>query len=165
MPVRHMTFRSDRYESDAGGDPPALYVMVMHDGGAAKVGALESARNAAARLRRVEQKQRQRLPDTAAYPMRLAAVGEIAGLNLGQYRGTDGRWVYDDRDAFDRRWAEVEHLESAIRLVLARRLGRLSQWPDWITVERPLGSDESWVEEFRSAWEEVDRLGVLERTE
>lgn len=159
MAIRIVGLRSDRYEPMSEGRAPALYVMVMAHGRAAKVGALESAENAPGRLRQVEQKQRRRVPDPAGYPMRLAILGELLGLNLGHYRWQDDRWIYDDKDAFDQRWTEVEHLESALRLVLARRLGRLSPWVDWILVDGPPLSEDAWESQFRSAWLEVDQLG------
>lgn len=158
MTVRHAELRSKQYQTELEGPAPALYVMVMADGRAAKVGALESAANASARLHGVEQKQGARAPESG-YPMRLAVVGELVGLNLGRYHWRDGVWVYDDREAFDQRWAEVEHLESAVRLVLARRLGRLSKWADWIHLDVPIASNDAWAAQFVTAWQEVDQLG------
>lgn len=158
MTFRRIELSSKRYRTELGGSAPGLYVMVMADGPDAKVGALESVANASDRLRVVQRKQRVRAPSPNAYPMRLAVVGELVGLNLGGYEKRDGVWVYDDKEGFEQRWAEVEHLESAVRLVLARRFGRLARWADWIHVERPTTDDE-WEAQFLSAWQEVDQLG------
>ena len=87
-----------------------------------------------------------------------AIVGEIVGLNLRRTR-RDGAWVYSDRVEFDRRWAEVEHIETTLRLVLARRLGRLSPWTDWIYLDPPIVDDNWWREVIVAAWEEVDGHG------
>ena len=56
--------------------------------------------------------------------MRLAVVIEISDLAIAG----------DDDAESEERWAEVEHLESAVRFVLARLLGRVAQWTDWIHV-------------------------------
>jgi len=121
--------------------------MVVAGGMSAKVGALEVATNASARLLRVQAAHRRREPE-AGYPMRLAVVLEICDLPMG---------VDHDLD-WEERWAEVEHLESALRLVLSRRLGRLARWTDWIYVQRPL-TDAQWVEQIVDAWTEVGRIG------
>jgi hypothetical protein len=159
MTVRQVHLHSDRYADEAEGPAPALYIMVMAHGDAAKIGALEAAMNAPQRLLQVERKQRARTPEPSGYPMRLAIVGELVGLNLGCYEWRDGCWVYEDRVGFDRRWAIVEHLESALRLALARRLGRLSSWPEWIEIDTPIKTDHEWEALFMDAWREVDGLG------
>jgi hypothetical protein len=82
-----------------------------------------------------------------AAPIRLAVVAELEGLVLGP-----------PGDVFNERWAEVEHLEWALRLVLARRLGRLAGWSEWIHICHPLEPDE-WPGQVRAAWREVSRLG------
>lgn len=125
----------------------ALYVMVVADGTTAKIGALEAASNAPARLVQVQRAHSRREPQ-ASYPMRLAVVLEICDLPMGRERDLDS----------EERWAEVEHLESALRLVLSRRLGRLARWPDWIHVQRPLADAQS-VEQIQDAWIEVGRIG------
>lgn len=127
---------------------PALYVMVLASGRAAKVGALEAATNAPERLRRVEADHRRRDPDAAGYPMRLAVIIEISDLPIA-----------GDHDAeSEERWAEVEHLESALRLVLARRLGRVARWTDWIHMHHKL-TESGWEREVQEAWCEVRNLG------
>lgn len=128
------------------GPSSALYVMVTADGTAAKIGACERVDRAEGRLREVEKKQRTRTEDLAAYPIRLAIVAELKGLAVD---GEDG----------DEMWSITTHLESAVRLVLARRLGRLAAWSDWIHVDQPL-SAELWHSEFLSAWTEVAALGA-----
>lgn len=76
-----------------------------------------------------------------------AIVATLEGLVLGPYG-----------DQFYERWAEVEHLESALRLVLARRLGRLAVWTDWIHIDKPVEEDQ-WSDLVQAAWGEVSRLG------
>lgn len=126
---------------------PALYVMIVASGTSAKVGALEAATNAPVRLSRVQAAHRRREPN-AGYPMRLAVVLELCDLPIAGDHDIES----------EERWAEVEHLESALRLVLARRLGRLARWTDWIHVQRPL-TDAEWVGEIEKAWIEVRRVG------
>ncbi len=134
--------------------------MVSADGRFAKVGALESANNAANRLRGVERRHGSRHADPGAYPLRLVVVGEIDGLVLGRYRWNEDHWVYGDgKVGFDQRWAEVEHLESAVRLSLARRVGRLAGWADWIRINGPPLTDEAWLSAVHAAWLEVDQIG------
>ena len=132
----------------ADGASSALYVMVMADGIAAKVGALERADNAVLRLQAVERKQRIRHPDEAAYPMRLAVVAELDGLDVS---GPDA----------DEAWSRTTHFETLMRFVLARRLGRMAAWPDWIWLDRT-PKDDDWVSEMTTAWAEILRLGAGE---
>ena len=126
---------------------PAVYVMVLADGQGAKVGALEAAANAPVRLKRVQEAHRRREPG-AAYPMRLVVVLEIADLAISGDHDVDS----------EERWAEVEHLEAALRLSLARRVGRLARWADWIHVDRAL-DDTEWVGVVQTAWTEVTKIG------
>jgi len=148
-----------RFTAAVDAPPAALYLMVAAHGRLAKIGALESAANAADRLRTVERHQRIRDGDSSAYPLRVVVVGEIPGLVLDPYRWTDYRWDYElGKEAFDQRWAEVEHLESAVRLSLSRRVRRLA-WTDWIEVARPPETDEAWLSAFLAAWREADELG------
>lgn len=127
----------------------ALYVMVAADGFSAKVGALEKARNAEQRLHDVAKDHPTRKPAPApeCFPIRLAVVATLQGLVLGPYG-----------DQFYERWAQVEHLEWALRLVLARRLGRLAGWTDWIHIDKPV-EDDQWSDIVEDAWQEVSRLG------
>ena len=158
--VTPVLLQSSRFAPVVEGPPAALYVMVAAHGRLAKVGALESAANVEARRQSIERHQRTRDDDASAYPLSVVAVGEVKGLVVGRYRWVDGHWDYHGgQQGFDQRWADVEHLESAVRLCLARRLGRLSRWPDWIELDKPIGSDEAWLESFEAAWAEVDRLG------
>ena len=92
--------------------------------------------------------------------MRLVVVGELVDLPLGHYSWNGEGWTYDDGDeeGWSRRWAGVEHLESTVRLVLARRLGRFSHWADWIELDAPVG-DGQWAELLQQAWQEVGALG------
>lgn len=129
----------------SGGPSSALYLMVTADGRAAKVGACERVDRAEGRLREVERKQRTRSEDEANYPIRLAIVAELNGLAVD---GDDGEEL----------WSVTTHLESAVRFVLARRLGHLSAWPVWVHVDRPLDADE-WLPTFMAAWTEVAALG------
>jgi hypothetical protein len=144
---RRLVLRSRHIGASADGVPAALYVMVAADGATAKVGALESAANADNRLRTVEAHHRGRNAEPAGFPLRLVVVAELEGLVLGEAGPT--------RDAC---WASVEHLESAMRLVLARHLGRLSGWPEWIHVDSALNADQ-WVAHVEAAWAVVDGLG------
>lgn len=129
------------------GRVPALYVMVVADGTSAKVGALETASNALARLSRVQAAHRHREP-TASFPMALAVVLEIADLPIKGDHDSDS----------EERWAELEHLESALRLVLARRLGRVARWTDWIHIDESMSLGQ-WVGSVEQAWSEVCSLG------
>ncbi|MEM9714570.1 MAG: hypothetical protein AAGA17_20275 [Actinomycetota bacterium] len=133
--------------SAAGGPaPPAvIYAMVTADGSKVKIGACEHGGNALRRRTAVERTLRSKFDDESLYPLELAVVSEIEGLALG-----------DDRDeAWDERWKEVEHLESAMRLAVARRVGRLSRLVDYVEVERvPI----SWSETMDAAWIGVLRL-------
>lgn len=146
--VRKLVLRSGWSARLGPGRLPALYVMVTADGHAAKVGALESAANAWARLRRVEAHHRKLVVGAAGYAMRLAVVAELADLAIGGDHDVES----------EERWAEVEHLESALRLVLARRLGRVARWTDWIHVDSALSNDE-WARAVEEAWHDVDALG------
>jgi hypothetical protein len=149
-----------RFTPALDGPSAALYVIVAAHGRLAKVGALESADNVQRRLRRVERDHRTRDDDPEAHPLRVVLVGEIEGLVVGGYRWVDDGWVYDGGKAgFDQRWAEVEHLESAVRLGVARRVGRVARWADWIEVDRPSMTDTAWLSAFQSSWLEVDQLG------
>lgn len=160
MEFARVVLPTTRFTPAVSGPAAALYVMVSADARFAKVGALESAGNAVTRVRSVERHHRARHGDPGAYPLRLVVVGEIDGLVVGRYHWCDGRWVYDDgKEGFDQRWAEVEHLESAVRLSLARRVGGLAGWADWIRVDRPPLSDEAWLSEFHAAWLEADHIG------
>jgi hypothetical protein len=136
--------------STAGGDAPSavLYVMVTADGSKAKIGACYHAGNTLTRRRDVEKKLRSALPDEPLYPLMLAVVAEIRGLALGDY--DDPQW--------DERWAEVEHLESATRLAVARRVGRLSRFVDYVEVDADR-SPGSWADVLDEAWTEASRLG------
>ncbi len=80
--------------------------------------------------------------------MTLAVVLEITDLPIAGDHDADS----------EERWAEVEHLEAALRLTLARRLGRVARWTDWIHLHRPL-SVEGWISEVERAWVEVSELG------
>jgi hypothetical protein len=127
----------------ATGPESAVYVMVSGNGTLAKVGALEKAENAWQRLGQVRSKQRSRGQDD---DVRLVFVAELRGLRLGGH--ADDAWLA--------RWEELAHNEAALRLALARRLGRLHGWPDWICVDEPL-SDAGWHAEVRTAWDDVQR--------
>jgi hypothetical protein len=121
--------------------------MVAADGRSAKIGACERASNAEMRLRRVEGAHRKRHPVDGVFPLAIAVVAEIEGLVVS---GDDGEDM----------WSITTHLEGAMRLVLARRRGRLAVWTDWIHVDRPISIDE-WEGEFRAAWAEVSALGSV----
>jgi hypothetical protein len=136
-----------RHDAAREGIAAALYVMESADGTTAKIGALEVAANAAMRLRTVEAKHRGRIAEPAVFPLRIVLVAELAGLALG-----------DPDPQREARWAHGEHLESAVRLVLARRLGSLSAWPEWINVEAPVTPD-AWAAHVEAAWATVDDLG------
>ena len=140
--VQRVVLEPDGQWTVGAGPSSALYVMVTADGTAAKVGACEPCDRAEGRLREVERKQRTRVEALATYPIRLAIVAELRGLAV------DG----------DEMWSITTHLEGAVRFVLARRLGRLAAWPDWIHVDQPLTAA-SWHSEFLAAWAEVARLG------
>ena len=127
------------------GPPSALYVMVTADGRAAKVGALEQAVNAEARLKAVEKRHRGRVPDLACYPMVLAVVMELEGIGVS---GPDG----------EEAWHRTTLLEGMLRYVLARRLGRLAEWTDWMHVDRQ--PKDGWVAEAQRAWYELRPLGA-----
>lgn len=129
----------------ADGPPAALYVMVTADGRAAKVGALEQARNAEARLRAVEKRHRGHVPDPACYPMALAVVMELEGIDVS---GPDG----------EEAWHRTTLLEGMLRYVLARRLGRLAEWADWMHVDRQ--PKDGWLAEVERAWDELRPLGA-----
>ena len=144
--VRRLRLATGARRPPIEGRTPALYVMVTSDGLAAKVGALESSANAEKRLRRVDAAHRVREP--ASSPIRLAVVVELEDLPIAGDHDADS----------EERWAEVEHLESALRLVLARRLGRVSRWTDWIQLDRSLESD-AWVAAVEAGWLEVCQLG------
>jgi hypothetical protein len=123
--------------------------MESADGTTAKIGACEVAANAAMRLRAVEAKHRGRA-EPAVFPLRIVIVAELAGLVLP-----------DDEPQPAAHWAEVEDLESALRLALARRLGaRLSAWPEWLHLDTPVTAD-AWVAHVEAAWAEVDDLGQV----
>lgn len=147
--VRRLVLRGQHaLTTGVEGLPAALYVMACADGRTAKIGALESAVNADARLRRVEAKHRMQDREPASHSLRLVLVADLEGLVLGTY----------EDPAFEERWALVEHLESAMRLALARRVGHLARWADWIQVQQPL-SAENWVAHVHQAWQQVDTLG------
>ena len=151
-PTTYVTLTGDWFSTARIGQPAALYVMVAAGGSAAKIGALERAENALDRAKAVDRKQRSRLDDeaqrTAYVPLRLAIVAELEGLVLGPY----------DTPEFDERWAEVEHVEAALRLGLARRLGNLSRWTDWIDLDEPV-PDAAWRDHVEHAWRGVTALG------
>lgn len=126
------------------GRHPALYVMVAADGLTAKVGALEAAANAPQRLRRVDAAHRIRHDSPSSFPIRLAVVVELEDLAITGDRDEDS----------EERWAEVEHLESALRLALARRVGRLARWSDWIHVDVAM-DDSEWKRQVEDAWSDV----------
>lgn len=151
MPYEVRSVRSATSRPMIQGRAPALYVMAVADGSSAKVGALETADNALARLSRVQAAHRRREP-TASFPMALAVVLEVVDLPIAGDRDADS----------EERWAELEHLESALRLVLARRLGRVARWTDWIHINEPISPDElaTVVDE---AWSEVCSLGRATR--
>ena len=136
------------------GRRPALYVMILAHGGSAKIGALESTLNATIRLGRVQAAHRRRDADDSCYPMRLAVVIEIEDLPIAGDHDADS----------EERWAEVEHLESALRLVLARRLGRLARWTDWIHIETAI-DDAEWPRLIDEAWDDVVALGTAKKPE
>ena len=82
--------------------------MVVEDGQLAKVGALEKATNAEARLAGVRRKMRGLLDP--GFRAELAVVGEMDGLVVGSYVSEQGEWIFDGgRQGFDERWALVEH--------------------------------------------------------
>lgn len=54
----------------------------------------------------------------------------------------------------------VEHLESALRLSLARRLGRVARWADWIELDPPLADDAAWLDAVHAAWTEADNSAL-----
>lgn len=127
------------------GPPSALYVMVTADGRVAKVGALEQGANAGARLKAVEKRQRGRVPDPSCYPLALAVVMELEGIDVS---GPDG----------EEAWHRTTLLEGMLRYVLARRLGRLAEWADWMHVDRqPV---DGWVAEVERACDELRPLGA-----
>lgn len=80
--------------------------------------------------------------------MKLAVVLEISDLPISGDHDADS----------EERWAEVEHLESALRLTLARRLGNVARWTDWIHLARPV-EDDTWETTIEAAWSEVVALG------
>jgi hypothetical protein len=140
----------DQHRLATGAGPAAaLYVMVTASGRDAKIGALEKAINAKSRLGQVNKKHPTQTPTPPPEKahIRLTVVAELQGLVLGP----PGKGFYE-------RWAEVEHLESAMRLVLARRLGTLAAWTDWIHLKHPI-DDEQWPGHVEDAWSEVCRLG------
>jgi hypothetical protein len=121
--------------------------MVTADQLLAKVGALESVANAESRLLGVGKKQRDRSMDLVCYPIRLAVIAELEDVVLPHDSG------------YDERWAKVEHVESAVRLALARQVGRLHRWTDWVHVERPIKLQQ-WTELVQRTWLDVERIGV-----
>lgn len=107
MTTTRVVLATSRFTPAIAGPAAALYVMVAAHGRLAKVGALETADNAEARLRRVEAHHRRRHDDPGAYPLRTVVVGEIQGLVIGRYDWHDGHWHYEGgKDAFAQRWAE-----------------------------------------------------------
>lgn len=128
----------------------ALYVMVSETGTVAKVGACERIGNVTQRLTSVERKYQRRIFDPLA-TLRLVAKIELVGLSLFSAGDYDERWA----DI----WAEVESLESALRLALGRRLGRMHEWTDYIHLDRAIHDDE-WPSLIRTAWEQVGTLGA-----
>lgn len=144
--VRILRLRSGTARPTIEGRTPALYVMVVADGRAAKVGALESAANAEKRVRRVEAAHLARQSDAGS--VRLAVVVELEDVAIAGDRDADS----------EERWAGVEHLESALRLVLARRLGRVARWTDWILLDHAL-TDDAWVAAVEAAWPEIEHFG------
>ncbi|MCU1352585.1 MAG: hypothetical protein JWM05_1794 [Acidimicrobiales bacterium] len=127
------------------GPVAALYVMEAANGGVAKIGALERSRNAEQRVRDVQRGQRKRETDPAAYPIRLAVIAELDGLDV---TGPDA----------DEAWSRTVHYETLMRFVIARRVGRLHAWPDWIYIDRHPDQND-WAAEFRGAWSEVLSIG------
>lgn len=146
-----LAVRSGTTRAIIDGRAPALYVMTMANGVSAKVGALEAARNAGTRLSDVQRDHRRREPE-GSFPLSLVVVLEIVDLPIAGDHDVDS----------EERWAELEHLESALRLVLARRHGRLARWTDWIHLDTPMSTDQ-WVTSVREAWEEVCSLGRTAR--
>lgn len=143
--VHRLLLEPDGLWPTGTGPSSALYVMVTADGTAAKVGACERVDRVEGRLREVEKKQRTRIEDPAAYPIRLVIVAELKGLVVS---GEDG-WEM---------WSITTHLETAMRLVIARRLGHLSGWADWLHLEQQLDAAEL-RSAFLAAWTEVAALG------
>lgn len=140
-----LTLNGDGLWPVQAGPASGLYVMVAANGLSAKIGAVERVDRAEGRLREVERKQRTRVEDASTFPMRLAVVMELDGLFVN---GADGHNM----------WAITTHLESAMRFVLARRVGRLAAWPDWIHVDSPLTFSD-WLTAVEAAWIEVTALG------
>jgi hypothetical protein len=152
VPVERITLACPDVEAVAG-EPAALYVMVMAHGREAKIGALEKARRAERRLREVDATLVKRGREAGCFPVGLALIAELDGLVVGP-PGSPGS---PERTHYYERWALVEHLESALRVTLARRLGRLSAATDWIHVEQPL-TIAGWITEVKDAWTTVCAL-------
>lgn len=127
------------------GPVAALYVMAADQGSVAKIGALEKAFNAPQRLRDVERGQRKRDHGSAGYPLALQVIAELDGLDVS---GADA----------DEAWSRTVHYETVMRFVIARRVGRLHLWPDWIHVDRKPDQGD-WVAEVREAWTETLSIG------
>ena len=125
MVTGHLALSENGLWPAQAGPASGLYVMVASNGLSAKVGAVERVDRALGRLREVERKQRTRVDDPSTCPLHLAVVMELEGLFVN---GADG----------DEMWAIATHLESALRFALARRLGRLAAWPDWIHIDEPI---------------------------
>ncbi len=149
VPVERITLACPNVEA-AAGETAALYVMVMAHGREAKIGAVEKAQRATERLHEVDAALMKRGREAACFPIGLALVAELDGLVVGP----PGNPQSTQRVTYYERWALVEHLESALRLVLARRLGSLSAATDWIHLERSMTTAD-WVEEVEAAWTAV----------
>jgi hypothetical protein len=149
VPVERITLPCPNVEAVAG-ETAALYVMVMAHGREAKIGAVEKAQRAAERLREVDAALVKRGREAACFPVGLAVVAELDGLVVGPPADPQST----QRIRYYERWALVEHLESALRLAFARRLGSLSAATNWIHLDRPLTIGE-WVEEVEAAWTAV----------
>jgi hypothetical protein len=152
LPVERTTLPCPDVEAPPG-ETAALYVMVMAHGREAKIGAVEKVHRAEARLREVDAALMKKGREGECFPVGLALVAELEGLVVGP-PGSPGS---PERVRYYERWALVEHLESALRLVLARRLGHLSAATDWIHVEEPL-TIARWVSEVEAAWTAVCSL-------
>jgi hypothetical protein len=141
--------RSRRFTATAD-RAAALYVMVTADGRHAKVGFVEAEDHAPARLRAVQHDQmKKKAIAEEGFPLSFGVVAVVDGLVLGSPK--------HDPEVYLQRIAEVEHLESALRLVLARRLGSFRGWPEWIVTDKPVDA-ERWVTEVKNAWAKVDEL-------
>ena len=136
---------------EPGSDPSwsALYVMVAEGGRVAKVGACERLANIDRRLGEVTAKLQRNTGDPTA---RMRIVVKVALEGLAMRTGDDYHPQWTDIRA------EVESLESAVRLALARRLGRLHGWTDFIHLDRDVEMDE-WPGLVRAAWTDVQALG------